>query len=184
MFRFYVGPGAAPFFGVTTNTVSAAVRVELGGLSVGEGGEHFALFSARFYLTNGFTAAADKPPSLGVRVFDTEEGAETATLASAEFVDNASPSGICHIFLEYPIQNRPTWTSTQTVRTLAQVYGDTTDELTVDLEIEYTRCSATIPGFTPSPFNRFAGLTIQDATASASSSPPTSVTINQRKQTR
>lgn len=145
-FRVYVGPGVAPNLLVTTDSVMAAVRAELGGLSATTDGEHFALFSARFYVTDGSVASgANVAPSLGVKLFDIEEG--TTDVVCAQFLDNGSPASVAKVFVVYPVQNRPTWNGAVTDRAIARVEAAVADRITIDMEIEYLRFTATIPTF-------------------------------------
>jgi hypothetical protein len=115
----------------------ASVRDELGVNTAGAAGEHFAVFSARFYVTDGSAATgAQVAPSVAVRLFDSEEG---TSQACAAFTDNGSTASIAKVFVVYPVANRPTWNAAQAVRGLAVVDLAVVDRLTVDFEIEYIR---------------------------------------------
>jgi hypothetical protein len=141
MFRIYDDVGVGAGLSITTATVMAAVRKELGDISVGTGGEHFALFAGRFYVADGTNIApAHVPPSVDVRLYDVSDGASEPC---AQFQDDGSPASIAHVSVVYPVQNRPTWNTGTPVTQLAMVFCAVPDHLVVDLEVEYVRLSTT-----------------------------------------
>jgi hypothetical protein len=139
VFRVYDGVGVPAGLLITTSSIAAAVRKELGDIAVGSGGEHFALFTGRFYVADGTAATtAQVPPSVDVRLYDISDGAAEPC---AQFMDDGSPASIAHVSVVYPVQNRPTWNTGTGSTNIAVVICATPDHLVVDLEVEYVRLS-------------------------------------------
>jgi hypothetical protein len=131
------------------------VHSELG-VAAGTGGEAFALHGGRVYAQTavGLTTTSVPGPvgvELGVRIFDHEEnsGVANANLVS-QFVDESSVSGVAAVKWLWPVNNRPTFNrATATTELFTIDVGSVLSAagagypITLDLDIDYTRVSAT-----------------------------------------
>jgi hypothetical protein len=136
---------------ITVGNFFEAVRAELS-LAAGSGGEQFAIHGVRVYVQTanaiGATIATAGNVQLGVRVRDLEEGTGPSTLVS-QFVDESSVSGVANVRWVYPVNNRPTFSRTQTLtEVLFDVDLTSSVEtpsvrypLTIDFDLDYTRVS-------------------------------------------
>lgn len=120
------------------------IRAALGGLAAPASGtgELFAVHSIHAYSS----APASQPVSLGtsansmvMTLFDMEEVSTGVNHISALFEDTATPSGVLHTAAVFPINNRPTFTSSTPNTTLASITQPQVNTLTIDMDVTYTR---------------------------------------------
>jgi len=147
-FRLYSGNLSSPFNLDTTNTASA-VREELGGIpDPGASitiGEMFAIHSLTVYGVVPNIAGPNLDivaNNLVVLVYDVEAGGTAPNLVSS-FQDFASPAGVAHIKLVFPVNRRPSWhANTSTVGIARVIRNSVESSLIIDADITYTRTRA------------------------------------------
>jgi hypothetical protein len=147
VFRLYSGNLSEPFNLDLTNTMSA-VREELGGITDPGAsttiGETFAVHSLSVYgLVPNISGSIPDiiANNLLVLVYDVDV-ASTAPQSNlvSSFQDFASPAGVAHVKLVFPVNRRPTWHAGTPNTNLARVIRNSAESFVViDADITYTR---------------------------------------------
>lgn len=144
-FRLACGRVGVDPFNLDMTKLIAAVRNELGiAAPTANIGEMIAIHSLSVYgslPSLGTLATANIINDLNVKIFDIENtGGATGLNTTAMFEDQASPAGVTHVKVIFPLNDRPTFNTAITNTNLAVISTGSADcNLCIDADISYVR---------------------------------------------